>query len=82
MLPDLDIKDAAMAASGLLDQFREMGMDDSIQRTLAKKNIEADILERLKRLIVKFDRAIQAHDAKVAAVQAALDVQAFHIPRG
>jgi hypothetical protein len=46
--PVLDINDLAMANSDLLDQSRKRGMDDVIQRSLVKKNIEADKLEKLK----------------------------------
>ncbi len=46
--PVLDIDDLAMANSDLLDQSRKTGMDDVIQRSLVKKNIEADNLEKLK----------------------------------
>jgi hypothetical protein len=62
-MPLLDIDDLAMAASDLLDQFRDRGMNDPIQRT--------------EGLIAKFKAAIQAHDAKVAAAQAALEAREF-----
>ena len=71
-----------MAASGLLDQYLKRGMDDVIQRSIVKKTFEADIREKLKLegLVVKFEAAIQAHDAEVAAAQAALAAPAFGIP--
>jgi hypothetical protein len=67
-----DINDlAAMAASDLLDQFRDRGLNDAIPRTVVNRTLEACNMEKLKVLIVKFKAAIQAHDAKVAAAQAA-----------
>ncbi len=72
-----DIDDLAMAATYLLDQFRKRGMDDSVQRSSAKKTFETDIMEKLKGLIAKFEVAIQAHDAEVAATNAALEAREF-----
>jgi hypothetical protein len=63
--------------SGLLDPFRDRGMEDSIQRSIVKKTFEADNLEKLNCLIAKFKADIQAHDAKVAAAQAALAAREF-----
>jgi hypothetical protein len=39
---------------------------------LSKRHSKQTIWEKLKGLIAKFEAAIQAHDAKVAAAQAAL----------
>jgi hypothetical protein len=49
------------------------GMNDAIQRTVINRTLEINRLEKLKGLIAKFEAAIQAHDAKVAAAQAALE---------
>jgi hypothetical protein len=61
-----------MAVSDLLDPFRDRGMNVAIQRTIVNRTLEANNLEKLKGLIAKFEPAIQAHDAKVAAAQATL----------
>jgi hypothetical protein len=68
----LDIDDLVMAACALLDQFRERGMHDAVQRRVVEKTFEANNLEKLKDLVANFKAAIQAHDAKVAAAHAAL----------
>jgi lysyl-tRNA synthetase class II len=60
-----------MAASDLLDQFRKRGMGDTIQRSVVKKTFEAENLEELRDLAAKCEAAIQAHNAEVAAAQAA-----------
>ncbi len=78
-LPDLDIDDLAMAATDLLDQFRDRGMDDSVQRKLVGRALDAESVEKLKGLIAKFEAAIQAHEAKVAAAQAALEEPDFAV---
>ncbi len=75
--PVVDIDDLAMAATDLLDLFRERGMDDSVQRKLVGRALDSESVEKLKGLIAKFEAAIQAHDAKVAAAQAALEVREF-----
>ncbi len=54
--PFYDIDDLAMEASDLLDEFRDKGLNDLVQRTVVNRALEA---------------AIQAHDAKVAAAQVA-----------
>jgi hypothetical protein len=61
-----------MAASDLLDQFRDRGMYDAIQRSVVKNTFEAESLEKLRGRVAKFKAVIQAHDAKVAAAQEAL----------
>jgi hypothetical protein len=58
-----------MAACTLLDQFRDRGMPDTIQRKILEKTFDA---EKLKDLVQNFKAAIQAHDAKVAAAQVAV----------
>jgi hypothetical protein len=40
-MPFHDIDDLAITACALLDQFRERGMEDSIQRSVVKKTFEA-----------------------------------------
>jgi hypothetical protein len=67
-----DIDDLAIKASDLLDQFRDRGMPDTIHRKVLDKTYDADNLEKLRDLVAKFKAAIEAHDAKVAAAQAAL----------
>jgi hypothetical protein len=67
-----DVDDLAMMASDLLDQFRDRGMPDTIQRKVLNNTYDANNLEKLRELVAKFKAAIEAHDAKVAAAQAAL----------
>jgi hypothetical protein len=76
VLDNVDIDDLPMATSDsdLLDQFRDRRMEDSIQRLIVKHTFEADNLENLKGMIAKFEAAIQARDAKVAAAHAALEL--------
>jgi hypothetical protein len=62
----------ALSASDLLDQFRERGMPDTIQRKVLDKTYEANDLAKLKDLVARFEAAIQNHDAKLAAAQTAL----------
>jgi hypothetical protein len=50
-MPDVDIDDLAMSASDLLDQFRERGMTDTIQRKVLDRTYGANDLEKLKDLI-------------------------------
>jgi hypothetical protein len=45
---DVDIDDLALSASDLLDQFRERGMPDTIQRKVLDKTHEANDLAKLK----------------------------------
>ena len=68
----LDVDDCAMLAHDLLDQFGDRGMNDTIPRMVLKSTYEAKNLEKLRDLVAKFKAAIEAHDAKVAAAQAAL----------
>ena len=68
----LDVDDCAMLAHDLLDQFGDRGMNDTIPRMYLKNTYEARNLEKLRDLVAKFKAAIEAHDAKVAAAQAAL----------
>jgi hypothetical protein len=77
MTPVDDIDDLAMAATDLLNQYRKKGMDDSVQRSIVTKTVEADNLEKLEGLIAKFKAAIQVHDAEVAAAHAALEASEF-----
>jgi hypothetical protein len=74
-----DINDLVLEASDLLDQFRDRGMHDTIQRRVqvVDKTDDAHNLEKLKDLVAKFKAAIHSHDAKVAAAQAALDAREF-----
>jgi hypothetical protein len=67
-----DVDDLAMLAHDLLDQFGDRGMNDTIPRMVLKNTYEANNLEKLRDLVAKFKAAIEAHDAKVAAAQAAL----------
>jgi hypothetical protein len=67
-----DVDDLAMLANDLLDQFGDRGMNDTIPRMYLKNTYEARNLEKLRDLVAKFKAAIEAHDAKVAAAQAAL----------
>jgi hypothetical protein len=67
-----DVDDLAMLASDLLDQFRDRGMPDTIQRGVLDTAHQTNNLEKLRDLVAKFKAAIEAHDAKVAAAQAAL----------
>jgi hypothetical protein len=75
--PVVDIDDLVMATIDLLDQYRKRGMDDSVERSIVKQTFEADNIEKLKGLIAKFEAAIQAHDAEVAAARAALGAPEF-----
>jgi hypothetical protein len=75
--PIVDIDDLAMEATDLLDQFRKRGMEDSVQRKLVGKALDLESVEKLKGLIAKFETAIQAHNAEVAAAHAALEAQEF-----
>ena len=70
----LDIDDLAMVACALLDQFCERGIPDAIQRRVVsvENTLEANNQEKLKDLVTNFTAVIHAHDAKVAASQAAL----------
>ena len=68
----LDVDELAMLASDLLDKFRKRGMPDEIQRKVLAKTYDVNDLEKLRGLVAKFKAAIEAHDAKVAAAQAAL----------
>ena len=68
----LDIDDVAMMAAGLLDQFRDRGIHDSVQRFVIQKALEQNNLEKLRSLVAKFKADIRAHDAKVAEAQLAL----------
>jgi hypothetical protein len=68
-----------LTASDLLDQFRKRGMDDVIQRSIDKRTLEAVKLEKIKGLIAKFEAAIQAHDAEVAAATSALEASDFAV---
>ncbi len=72
-----DINDLALEASDLLDQFRDRSMHDTIQRKDVDKTYDAHNLEKLKDLVAKFKEAIQAHDVKVRAAQAALGAREF-----
>jgi hypothetical protein len=67
-----DVDDLALLASELLDKFRKRGMPDTIQRRVIDTAHEANNLEKLRVLVAKFKAAIEAHDAEVAAAQAAL----------
>jgi hypothetical protein len=67
-----DVDDLAMTACALLDEFRDRGMNDTIQRKVLNNKYDANNLEKLKDLVAKFKAAIEAHDTKVAAAQAAL----------
>ena len=67
-----DVDDLAMLAHDLLDQFGDRGMNDTIPRMVLKNTYDAKNLEKLRDLVAKFKAAIEAHDAKVAAAQAAL----------
>ena len=67
-----DADELALLASDLLDQFRDRGMDDSVQRKLVGRALDAESVEKLRDLVAKFKAAIEAHDAKVAKAQAAL----------
>jgi hypothetical protein len=69
-LDNVDIDDLATSASDLLDQYRKRGM--TIQRKVLNNTYDAKNLEKLKGLLVKFEAAIQDHDAELAAAQAAL----------
>jgi hypothetical protein len=76
----IDIDDLAMAASDLLDQFRKSfaRVARATQRTIVNRTLESNNLESsnsLKGLVAKFEAAIQAHDAEVAAAHVALEVQ-------
>jgi hypothetical protein len=67
-----DVNDLAMMASDFLDQFRKGGMPDSIHRRVLDTAHQTNNLEKLKGLVTRFEAAIQAHDAEVAAAQVAL----------
>ncbi len=67
-----DVDDLALTATDLLDQFRKRGMPDTIQRKVLDHTYDAKNLEKLKDLVKNFKAAIEVHDAKVAAAQAAL----------
>ena len=47
-------------------------MPDEIQRKVLAKTYDANDLEKLRGLVAKFTASIEAHDAEVAAAQAAL----------
>jgi hypothetical protein len=68
----LDIDDVAMMAAGLLDQFRDRAIHDSVHRFVVQKALEQNNLEKLRSLVAKFKADIRAHDAKVAEAQLAL----------
>ena len=69
---DVDIDGVALSASDLLDQFRDRAMPDTIHRRVLDTAHETNNLEKLRGLVAKFKAAIEAHDAEVAAAQAAL----------
>jgi hypothetical protein len=47
-----------MSASELLDQYRKGGINDTIYRKVLNNTYEANNLEKLKGLVVKFEAAI------------------------
>ena len=67
-----DVDDLALLASDLLDQFRDRGMNETIQRRVLDTAHQTNNLEKLRGLVAKFKASIEAHDAKVAKAQAAL----------
>ena len=67
-----DADELALLACDLLDKFRKRGMHDAIQRRVLNTAHETNNLEKLRGLVAKFKAAIKAHDAEVAAAQAAL----------
>ena len=67
-----DVDDLALLASDLLDQFRDRGMNETIQRRVLDTAHQTNNLEKLRGLVAKFTASIEAHDAEVAAAQAAL----------
>ena len=67
-----DVDDLAMLAADLLDQFRDRGMNETIQRRVLDTAHQTNNLEKLRGLVAKFKASIEAHDAKVAKAQAAL----------
>ena len=72
-----DVDDLAMAATDLLDQFRDRGIEDSVQRKLVGLiRIMWKGSTPVNGLIAKFGAAIKAHDAKVADAQKALEERA------
>jgi hypothetical protein len=78
---DVDVDELAMSASELLNQYRKRGINDDIERRVLNNTHEARNLERLKGLVAKFEAAIQAHDAEVAAAHTALVTHASHDAR-
>jgi hypothetical protein len=77
-LEDIDMDEIAMSASALLNQYRKRGINDEIEIRVLNNAHESRNLEKLKGLLAKFDAAIQAHDAEVAAAHTALVTHASH----
>jgi hypothetical protein len=60
------------AAWECLEQYRERSVYDKLERELVDKAVQLDNSARLQALVAKFEKAIQAHDARLAVSTAAL----------
>jgi hypothetical protein len=59
------------AACDCLEQFRDRGMPDSVERNMLNTAITSSSSSRLQALVARFKKAIQAHEKKAIQAQAA-----------
>ncbi len=71
-VPPRSLDELTDAACDCLEQYRERSMQDKLERTLVDKAVQQDNSSRLQALVARFEKAIQAHDARLAASTAAL----------
>jgi hypothetical protein len=66
-VPPRSLEELMDAACDSLEQFRDRSMPDSVERNMLDKAITSSSSLRLQALVARFEKAIQAHDARLLA---------------
>jgi hypothetical protein len=59
-VPPRSLDELRDAACDCLEQYRERGMEDNLERTLVDKAVQQDNSSRLQALVARFEKAIEA----------------------
>jgi hypothetical protein len=64
-VPPCSLDELMDAAYDCLEQFRDRGMPDTVERNILDRAFTSNNSSRLLALVAKFEKAIQAHDARL-----------------
>jgi hypothetical protein len=82
-VPPCSLDELMDAAYDSLEQFRERGMPDTVERNMLDRAFTSNDSSRLRALVAKFEKAIQAHDARLldasTAALAAFSYSSIHV---